>query len=170
MQIPRLIGFSFDLVHDIGWKPYLLYLKNEKVVSAFVGRCQFLCDPDCRSLLEEPLEVLRIRGPSTYASLKETERLSFILQGEFPDYSRAACLKFRIPKNAIEKGVDGILSSIGFGYVHETEVRKRGMWRYRIMPPRVSEIKPIWVDWMEGMNINPALVDFYRTADLTRGG
>ena len=166
--MPRIIGFLFDFIHDAGWMCYTRYLKKIGIGGVQFGDCHFLCDNNDLELVNKSLGVLEANCPEVAGLLRKSPNVSFIINGAFPGYSRAANFKFLIHRNTANYGVDGVLSVIGFGFILETERRKRGTLCFRLFSPDMDEVKSLWIDWLKKQEIDTRLIEFYESQPLQK--
>lgn len=165
--MPRLIGVIFDLIHYFGWMYYIRYLPKTATKTLEYGHCRFYLDEDNQELLENALDVLESRNHKCACLLKESDKLRFILDGNFPNYHREANLKVSIHKNTIKRdGAEGILAAIGYGLVLEKERQRCGLMMFHLFPPSADEIKVLWIGWMEENVLDQDLISFYRSEPM----
>ena len=168
MKIPRVGGSLLDIFHDLTWKPYLTYLAKSGAQIVAFGKCRFICTTDLSRLVSESMERLEQLSPEDVEVLSNGYRMTFIIEGDFPDNARVASFRFLIHRNAIDYGIDGVLSVVGFGLAMEAQRRKRGTFMFRLFPPNEDEIKSLWIDWLKQRKINSDLIQFYEASPLQK--
>ena len=162
----RIFGYIFDSLSKAFWPIYKWHLKSLDTKVIFFGKSEFYCKENEIALIQDAINDLKLRCPESYDLLCENNCFSFILAGDNPVYSRPANRKFVLYRSALSYGVDGILATIGFAIALEEERKNKSDIFFKLFPPEMNVVKSKWLNWMEALEIEPVVFQFYKSTPL----
>ena len=93
----------------------------------------------------------------------------FVAEDGFFLFTHPTGLKFAIWETAFDYGLDGILSSIAYGYFQARFFEGCGFRRVLISPNGLEPLVIEWIQWMRNSQLNGRMIDSYRAIYASKG-